>query len=188
MLNHFLIKFKGRIRIYSSDEDNLWAYPSLTTTMLMPLLGTMVRHFDDYNIFSYTYAWIASSILIIPALMVYVITNRKEIQKSWAKVLGVIFLGGLYFIGVMTQVSMLNCLFDRSDPHIFQVEVLDKEIDDSGDYTDYELYIQPWTDSPDEEVTVKVSKSMYQKIQIGDFVNIHEKEGLLNIPWFYVKK
>jgi hypothetical protein len=45
----------------------------------------------------------------------------------------------------------------------------------------------PWGHHYDKE-EIKVSSEHYDEIVIGQTVNIDLKEGLFNIPWYYIER
>ena len=51
----------------------------------------------------------------------------------------------------------------------------------------YYIEVAPWGHHYDKE-EISISKDHYQDLEIGDTVKIDLKEGLFNIPWFYVER
>jgi len=56
-----------------------------------------------------------------------------------------------------------------------------------GKSTSYYITTTPWGryTQPEE---VRVSRSLYQGLQLGDSVNIYLQPGKLGIPWYFLDK
>ena len=157
---------------------------------MIPSLAVMLRCLFDYDILDYGNAFIWTSIIGAGVLGIVLYTYRQSVKNDsiWGTVFIAVVIGGLHYFGLFFQVTLVNCMFDYSKPVVFQVEVLDKEIDDSDDSDEYELYVQNWVDSPNEEFKLTVKKSTYESVKVGGFVDVYEQKGLLNIPWYYIRE
>lgn len=80
----------------------------------------------------------------------------------------------------------INCAFDNSEPKVYQAEVIDKSISRGRRHTTYYLRVKPWGHHRDAE-DISVATSQYNETEIGQTVSIDYKEGLLNIPWYYIE-
>jgi len=79
----------------------------------------------------------------------------------------------------------VNCVYDNSEAKTYHARVIDKSISGSKRKTHY-LKVEPWGNHYDAE-NISVPRSQYQLTNIGDTVSIDYKQGLLGIPWYYVK-
>ena len=81
-----------------------------------------------------------------------------------------------------------NCVYDNSVPQVYQAEVVDKRVHvgKRGRKTHY-VKVTPWGHHYDKE-EIKVSEEHYSEIQLGQSVSIDLKEGLFNIPWYYIER
>lgn len=80
-----------------------------------------------------------------------------------------------------------NCVYDNSKPVVYEAQVVDKRIYRGRKHTSYLIKVTPWGHHYDKE-EIKVSRSHFDEIQIGQKVNIDLKEGLFNIPWYYIER
>ena len=64
--------------------------------------------------------------------------------------------------------------------------MLDKSISKGRRSTTYNLKIQPWGHHYDSE-NISVSKEQFDETFVGETVKIDLKQGLFNIPWYYVE-
>lgn len=80
----------------------------------------------------------------------------------------------------------INCVYDNSEPKVYQAKVIDKSISRGRRHTTYYLRVEPWGHHRDAE-NISVAPSQYSETTIGQTVSIDYKEGLLGIPWYYVE-
>lgn len=100
---------------------------------------------------------------------------------------------GIIYIIVFANITLysyaatygINCVFDNSEPKIFQAKVVDKSIS-HGKHKTYYLRIEAWGSHHDEE-DISVSSAQYNETSIGQTVSIDYKNGFLNIPWYYIE-
>lgn len=132
--------------------------------------------------------------MIIPGTVGFMIvllilfTTHKVIKesrknKTW------IYLSIIFSVFVYSYAATygLNCVYDNSEPQVYEAKVVDKEISRSrkGGRT-YYLKVSPWGHHYDNE-KISVPRSQYDAITIGETVKIDLKKGLFNIPWYYVE-
>ncbi len=80
-----------------------------------------------------------------------------------------------------------NCVYDHSEPTVYEAEVVDKRISTgSKGRKTYYVKVTPWGHHYDKE-EISVGSSQYERIQVGQSVKIDLKEGLFNIPWYYIE-
>lgn len=80
----------------------------------------------------------------------------------------------------------VNCVYDDSEPQVYDARVIDKTISRGRRHTTYYIKVTPWGHHYDPE-KISVPVSQYNKIQIGQTVKIDLKKGLFNISWYYIE-
>ncbi len=173
--------FNGLIRI---DERKDTAYPTIFWAIFAASMGLCLRGLLDYNIFDYTKIWIPSILISLTYIAVLTIGN-KEFKFKKAKDYFTIFGFSIFMFGYgYGAVVTLNCIYDKSEPEIFNATILSKRIS-SGKSTTYYLELTPWGQQTEID-EVSVSKNLYDKLDQNDKVNIYFMKGQFDIPWFEV--
>ncbi len=146
----------------------------------------LLRVILDYE-FENFYSLIIPGILGFIIIIILLLTTHKIIEKTnknktW------IYLSLTFniFIYSFAGVYGINCIYDDSDPKVYDVKVLDKSISKGRRSTTYNLKIQPWGHHYDSE-NISVSKEQFDETFVGETVKIDLKQGLFNIPWYYVE-
>lgn len=147
----------------------------------------LLRVLLDYEFESF-YSMIIPGIIAFVIMSIILFATHKVIDnttksKSWIY-LSIIFNVFLYsFAGTYGA----NCVYDKSEPTVYEAEVVDKRMSRSskGRKT-YYIKVSPWGHHYDKE-EISVASSQYDEIQIGQTVKIDLKEGLFNIPWYYIE-
>jgi hypothetical protein len=69
---------------------------------------------------------------------------------------------------------------------VYEAEVIDKRIHKgSKGRTTHYIKVNPWGSHDKEEISVP--EAQFSEIDIGEKVRIDVKEGLFNIPWYYIE-
>ena len=147
----------------------------------------LLRVLLDYEFESF-YSMIIPGTIAFVIMLIILFTTHKLIDntnksKTWIY-LSLIFNVFLYsYAGTYGA----NCVYDKSEPKVYNAEVLDKRVHISrkGRRT-YYVKVTPWGHHYDKE-EISVPRSQYEEIQIGETVKIDLKEGLFNIPWYYIE-
>lgn len=147
----------------------------------------LLRVLLDYEFESF-YSMIIPGTIAFVIMLIILFTTHKLIDntnksKTWIY-LSLIFNVFLYsYAGTYGA----NCVYDKSEPKVYNAEVLDKRvhISSKGRRT-YYVKVTPWGHHYDKE-EISVPRSQYEEIQIGETVKIDLKEGLFNIPWYYIE-
>ncbi|WP_437921615.1 hypothetical protein [Sphingobacterium sp. LRF_L2] len=173
--------FNGLIRI---DERKDTAYPTIFWAIFATSMGLSLRGLLDYNIFDYSNVWTPSILITLTYIALLTIRNKEfkfNKAKDYLTILGFsVFMFGYGYGAVVT----LNCIYDKSEPEIFNATVLNKRIS-SGKSTTYYLELTPW--GLQKEIDeVSVTKDLYNKLDQNDKVNIYFMKGRFDIPWFEV--
>jgi hypothetical protein len=147
----------------------------------------LLRVLLDYEFESF-YSMIIPGIIAFVIMLIILFATHKLIDsttksKSWIY-LSLIFNVFLYsFAGIYGA----NCVYDKSEPTVYEAEVVDKRISKSSKGREtYYIKVTPWGHHYDKE-EISVASSQYDEIQIGQTVKIDLKEGLFNIPWYYIE-
>jgi hypothetical protein len=83
-----------------------------------------------------------------------------------------------------------NCVYDHSNPIIYKTNVISKyESGRRGRRTriHYLIKVPSWTSIQDTKY-VEISRTQFNRIQIGQKVNIDLHKGLFNIPWYHLQQ
>lgn len=171
----------GLIRV---DEKNGSAYPSVVYAFIYPSLGLMLRAVLDYDIFDYSNVWLKTITITLTFLLLLLIKQKEITFKKKLDFLTVSSLALFLFAYGFGTVIHINCFYDNSDSKNFTAKVLGKRIS-SGKSTSHYLELSTWGQQ-DEIDEVKVGKGLYNRIEIGEEVNIYFRNGKLEIPWFIV--
>lgn len=170
----------GLIRI---DERKDSAYPSILWAVLAPSMGIFIRALLDFNIFSHDNVWVPSAIITL--IIIMLIVGNKEFKfKKVIDFFTFSVIALTFFAYSYGAVVTVNCLYDGSEPEVFNAKVLGKKIN-SGKSTTYNLELSPWG-LQNEIQEVSVSQDLYEQLENEDTVNIYFMKGYLDIPWFIV--
>jgi hypothetical protein len=127
---------------------------------------------------------IAFAIMLIILFSTHKLIVQTTKSKTWIY-LSLIFNVFLYsYAGTYGA----NCVYDHAAPKVYKAEVVDKRVHrGSKGRRTYYVKVTPWGHHYDKE-EIKVSSEHYDEIQIGQTINIDLREGLFNIPWYYIER
>lgn len=147
----------------------------------------LLRVLSDYEFESF-YSMIIPGTIAFAIMLILLFATHRLISnttksKSWIY-LSLIFNVCLYsYAGTYGA----NCVYDNSEPTIYNAEVVDKRISKGRRHTTYYVKVTPWGHHHDKE-EISVSMDHYNEIQVGKTVKIDLKKGLFNIPWYYIER
>lgn len=146
----------------------------------------LFRVLIDYEFESFYSIIIPGTIAFIIMLMILFATH-KVIEKT-TKSKTWIYLSLIFNVLLYSYAGTYgaNCVYDKSEPIVYNVKVVDKSISKSRRSTTYYVKVAPWGHHYDQE-EISVSKNQYEEIQIGQIIKIDFKQGLFNIPWYYIE-
>lgn len=126
---------------------------------------------------------IAFAIMLVILFATHKVVDNTTKSKTWIY-LSLIFNVFLYsYAGTYGA----NCVYDKSEPQVYETEVVDKRISKGRrGRTTYYVKVNPWGHHYDKE-EISVASSQYDEIQIGQTIKIDLKKGLFNIPWYYIE-
>lgn len=151
-----------------------------------PGLVILIRVLIDYEFESF-YSIIKVGTVGFAILLLILMATHKLVDSS-NKNRSLIYLTVIGNIAIYSYAATygVNCVFDNSEPKVYQAKVIDKSISRGRRHTTYYLKVEPWGHHRDAE-KISVAPSQYRETEIGQTVSIDYKEGLLNIPWYYVE-
>lgn len=125
---------------------------------------------------------IAFAIMLIILFATHKLIDNSTKNKTWIYLSLVLNVFLYSYAGTYGA----NCVYDNSDPTVYNAEVVDKRISKGKRHTTYYVKVTPWGHHYDKE-EISVPSSQYDEIQIGQTVKIDLKKGLFNIPWYYIE-
>ena len=173
--------FKGLIRI---DQKNNSGYPSIIYGLIFPGMALALRSFIDFDILEYSNFWLPTIAVTVVTCLIMLSTTTELKFKKKADYVTVISILAFVFVYAYGGVINYNCIYDESQPEIYSSEVLDMRVS-TGKTTSYYVELEPWGPvTENEEVTI--SESLYNRLEVGESVNIYLMNGKMDIPWFSV--
>lgn len=150
-------------------------------------IAILIRVLIDYEFESFYSLILPGTIGFAMVLIILIATHRLVVHTSKNKfwIYGSLFFN--VFLYSYAGTYGLNCVFDDSTPKVYDVQVIDKHISKGRRHTSYYLKVTPWGHHHDPE-NVSVSRSQYDETQIGEMVKLDLKEGLFNIPWYFIER
>jgi hypothetical protein len=150
-------------------------------------IAILIRVLKDFEFESFYSLILPGTIGFVITLLILFATHRFTVNTNRNKLW---IYGSLLFNVFLYSYAGtygVNCVFDRSEPKVYDVRVIDKRISKGRRHSSYYLKITPWGHHHDPE-HVSVSRSQYDEIAIGETVELDLKEGVFNIPWYYIER
>jgi hypothetical protein len=196
LLNSFIgkkhLKLTGRPSLYSlvhldgrvdgRDKYDVVDYIDIPSVVLF--VRVLLDYFQFYSIQSLIIPWIMTFLLILILLwgthriFFYLPTNKKWVYIS---VIGHLLLYS--FAGVYGA----NCVYDRSEPKVYQANVIEKDMHSLKHGASYYVMVSPLGNNPDKNL-IRVKRAQFDEIEVGQIVNIDLRKGLFHIPWIYIER
>jgi hypothetical protein len=151
-----------------------------------PGLIILIRVLIDYEFESFYSILKVGTVGFIILLLLLMATHKLVDSSNKNKSLIYLTVIGNIAIYSYAATYGVNCVFDNSEPKVYQAKVIDKSISHGSRHTTYYLRVEPWGHHRDAE-NISVAPSQYRETEIGQTISIDYKEGLLNIPWYYVE-
>lgn len=151
-----------------------------------PGLIILIRVLIDFEFESF-YSILKVGTVSLVLLLLLLLSTHKLVESA-NKNKGLIYFTVLGNIAIYSYAATygVNCVFDSSEPKVYQAKVVDKSTSRGRRHTTYYLKVEPWGHHRDKE-DISVAKSQYEETEIGQTVRIDYKEGLLGIPWYFVE-
>lgn len=151
-----------------------------------PGLIIFIRVLIDYEFESFYSILKVGTIGFILLLLILSATHKLVDQTNPNRYLIYLTVVGNIALYSYAATYGVNCVYDNSEPKVYQAKVIDKSISRGRRHTTYYLKVQPWGHHRDAE-NISVAPEQYSETQIGQTVSIDYKEGLLAIPWYYIE-
>lgn len=175
--------FKGLIRI---DQKNNSGYPSTIIGLIFPGMALALRSFLDFEILEYSNFWLPTFVVTIVTSLIMLSTTSELKFKKAGDYVTVVSIFSFVFVYTYGVIINYNCIYDDSEPEVYSSEVLDMRIS-TGKSTSYYVGLEPW--GPVSVIEdVSISKGLYERLEVGESVNIYLMNGKMNIPWFTIKE
>jgi len=172
----------GLTKFLSSKKRS--EYNFIMIGFFMPVCVMLFRSLSDYNLYHYDNLWLPFiGVGVLIGFVLVSIGLNTSIGGISGQIGFIVIVSAIYGFGVTVQT---NCVFDHSQPKIFQTTVIEKYVH-HGKSTSYYLVLNPW-ESGKETEKVEVGRSMYRDEIVGDTVHVFVKTGELNMPWYYIKR
>lgn len=171
------------VSISNQKDDDKY---DLADFIEFPGLVILVRVLIDYEFESFYSILKVGTIGFILLLLILGATHKLVDKANPNKSLIYLTVIGNIAIYSYAATYGINCVFDNSEPKVYQAKVIDKSISKGRRHTTYYLRVEPWGHHRDAE-NISVATSQYNETAIGKTVSIDYKEGLLNIPWYYIE-
>ncbi|NOS56514.1 MAG: hypothetical protein HOP37_09705 [Cyclobacteriaceae bacterium] len=150
------------------------------------LLGFRVfMDYDPENMFVMMGVGLVSA--FIPCLIL-LSTHKLADKKDEMAGLNYVLLGLMLLFYPPTSMFAINCVYDNTEPHTYQVKVIDKDKSRSSSKSggDYYLKVTSWTHNS-EPISIEVSSDKYSDVEEGDTVIVHARDGLFGVGWYYIE-
>lgn len=170
------------VSISNNDDDKY----DLADFIEFPGLIIFVRVLMDYEFESFYSILKVGTISFILLLIILGLTHKLVERNNPNKSLIYFVVIGNIALYSYAATYGINCVYDNSEPKVYQAKVIDKSISRGRRHTTYFLKVEPWGHHHDAE-KISVAPSQYKETDIGNTVLIDYKEGLLNIPWYYIE-
>lgn len=169
--------------VYPADKKNR-PVSSIVSGFLWPVI-TLGVVLDNYvSVLDFNILWLLSFILFLILALILLIGNNPLSLNTGKKATGAMLM--LVFIYLYCFIASLtvNCLYDKAPPAEYAVKVIDKYFT-HGRNSNYYLMLAQWN-TANTGRKGKVSSSLYYRTQIGDYVTVGRRSGILGAPWYSV--
>jgi uncharacterized membrane protein SirB2 len=174
--------YRGLIR---GDEKLNKVYPSTSIAFILSICGLGLRVIVDFIILDHHSVWAVVTVIALLIYGLYVIITGD--WKMYRSVKGAIFNVSLlvffYFYSYSSCVT-INCMLDQSNAVGYEPRVIEKRAT-TGKDASYHLTLAPWGELK-EPKEVRIAKMDFDRVEVGDPVNVFQKEGFMRMPWIIV--
>jgi len=173
---------KRAVKLISDNNNRI--YGSLTFGFLFSTLIILFKSWD-YTIFKNENVWLP---VIITCVVIFILLYKIGInplngRKIFETILTYIIVV-IYAYGVIREA---NSIFDKSNPQIYRVVVLDKRAHHGSKSDSYHFTLSTW--GPMQTIKEEeVDGYLFDHTKIGDTINVNFSQGLLDIPWYAISK
>lgn len=171
--------FKRIIRFYEFD---IGANPTIIIAFFGPPGALVYIIFNKWNLIDGSIFWqglTAFAVLTIFYFIFLVVHNNNQ-NKNSKDTLGLFFYCIFYCSGLTIA---FNCLLDQSNSITFSTQILGKNTYEFQGVPVFKINTTPWGSIKDPEA-YSVNEDLFNKLKIGDTINIRLNKGSFNINWF----
>jgi len=170
------------IIFWGDDAKN--SCPSIGYGFMLSVVSLLMRAFLDYHILSFYNTVLP---VICSAVILFISLYKSGISSSVPKIKIQITAMAIMSIAYGLGFSALaNCVFDFSNPRKYKSSVINAYTtsDKGGPTFHFTIAAWPGQNSSRDEW---VDKQQFSSTPVGSVVEIYQKKGLFNAPWYYVK-
>ena len=166
------------------DTPHGSAFPSVATGLFWPALGLSLRALFDIEPLELGPVFALSLVVgsLVALVLGFAIWPSLQSTSSYT---GEAFGIGIALAYGFGASSMINVAFDAAAPTPYRAVVLNKHIA-SGKHKALYLHLTPWGPRYWTE-NVRVGRTCYHSVEIGDSVTVRMHPGRLNVPWLTVE-
>lgn len=181
---YFAMRYKGFFNI-ELDAEKINPFPNAALILLFPSVTLLVYWifegtyvFDTLKIWQYSFFF--NFLVTIPILYAARDIGIKKLS-DYATALFLFFCMLGYSYG---SIASINLYYDKSEANILPVKVLDKRTGKERKDADH-LTLAPWNNckTPYE---IEVPQYLFDKVEKGEYVFLHLKEGYLGIQHYEI--
>ena len=178
----FLVRYyHGLISIEPEIRPNI---PTISIGFILSCFGIIGRSFIDYNVLDHSNIWIPSIIIALLILTIYYFNNFIELISKKEHLVYNIFIILLIEGFSFYSVIIVNCMYDKSTPQIFETQILNKIEKSKKGGIVYYLIIEDWNNKFREK-RIKTDYRKYYSSFIGEKLKIEQKRGKFDASWYY---
>ncbi|MBN0989901.1 hypothetical protein [Amphritea pacifica] len=155
---------------------------AITGFILLQQINLSDRPFviDENVLLGHTLIVGGVSLILLIALTLYLLGKSPRTHRV---LLEVLLLGGVgSFLTSYAELNHFNYAFDKSDPQVYEVIVLDKIKTSTRKSTHYYLYTKDWLNLGSKQ-KIRVPYNTYSKASVGGELVICQKSGALGYRW-----
>jgi len=178
-----LIWGKGSIKLVYGKNS---AYPSIIVGIYASTILIFIVLITYYDFISYSDLCVP---VLIIALIIGAVLWRFGYDKSGNAAKGQVFMLILVAVFYSCPLAMLiNSKLDISEPKIYKSKIINRYIFHNNGREYYHVVISTSDYSDLSSKDLHINSELYNIIKDKQIVNVTVKQGLLQIPWFYINE
>jgi hypothetical protein len=183
LLGVFIVwKSNGCVR-FDDARREIPLQKSIVHGIMGPICALSVRAVLDSNHLIYLPLWLPAFSVGIAYLLMVLAADKEE--RKVGSVVVQFMIAAAY---AASTVFLANCVFDASPAEANLNKIMNKHVSHTMKGPPiYELTIEPWKYSADPS-EVSVSRETFDRLEVGEPIEILVKEGLFDAPWVVTVK
>jgi hypothetical protein len=178
-----LFTHRGLIKFYSQSNRSI--YPALFLGITFSSVFALVHAVFNYDLLEWPP-------LLLPAFAISGIMGWLLYKKGMNPTAGAIKAQIVLIVLIslaygFASTRLLNCAFDSSKTTAYHAIVQERFISTSKSTEHYYFVLSPWGPKH-SSAQVEVGRLVYRVKYPGDTVTVQLKQGLLQMPWYWVEK